>query len=197
MNVKRHFKVRYLQRIEGLSDDQEIKRALATRDDYLTDSALKMYEHSRFLWRGQLGDNITRSYWINGDLILVTDVDETCLITLYRADFGFPPETNRRVIQDLIGEIEELRSVLCDRQRELNDTLHTCDRQIDEIDARLKELEAQMELLRQQKKVLQEERAAAAKEAQPILREIDRYAVMLCNTVQYRNDLVELRKTGA
>ncbi len=97
VNITKHFGLRYIERIKQIKDKNERKVYYTKNQEKITEDANKMLEMSEFVWMGQLGDNITRKFFINGNIILVADTDETALITLYKTDYGFPEKANRAV----------------------------------------------------------------------------------------------------
>lgn len=198
INIKRHFKMRYCQRILGMTDDKEIKQYMAMHDDQLTEWALKLWENARFIWKGQLGDNITRHFYLTGDnIILVVDTDNTCLWTLYRIDFGFPEATNRKVIKDLVAAIEGVRTQLetlqtrVEKLQEKNQVkIEKLDAQIRAIDTQIAALQAKRDNILASREILENEVKLMQNEVKPLGAQLDQYATMLCNSVAYKKDIL-------
>lgn len=158
MDITKHAKERYVERIKGIADKQEAKRYLVKEDERITKDILKIYEFSDFIYRGQIGgDKTTADYRLNGDICLVTD--EHCIRTIYRINFAFPEQTRLNVIKDLRKVIQELGEQTQDEEAEISrkdsETDITINRLESEIKAHYEEIDikkSQIEMHRSIKK---------------------------------------------
>lgn len=187
MNIRNHFKERYVQRITGLTDRQEIKQYIVINDAQITENINKMFEHAKFLYRVQVDkNNATCNFYIADNIILVAD-SHINLMTLYRVDFSFPEDINRQVTKGLLEEIEKLQELL----EEGKFTLNRKTIEIENTDVELKALERQIEIKRTQKKVLEEEVKSKRGDVEYLNQEIIKYANMLCNSLEYKKAITE------
>lgn len=193
MNVTKHAIKRYVERIDGISKE-EVGGYISVNETRIHSNIETMYEHAQLIWRGQLYDNITRNYYLNKDIILVTSTDNSAIITLYRIDFGFPTHTNRSVISDLREHIMELQEEYEEAEQQLQEEKDALDHQIDFLDKQIKIMLEQVESLKAQHKVKTDERKTMTTKNLFLAKEIERNAVMLCNSLDYKNDLKEMIK---
>ncbi|HDR4373513.1 hypothetical protein QUF96_03190 [Bacillus bombysepticus] len=193
MNVTKHFKRRYAQRIKNVKGKEEISLFVTTNQDKISEDAKKMMEHAIFIWKGQLGEtNITRNFYINGDIILVADTDNTALVTLYKTDYGYPAKTNRMIAKDLLENIQGLSAELEVAELAVKEELDKVDLEIDSLDVQLKSLKAQAEAIESQKKAKISERKSLFTRTRKYTEEIEKFAKMLCNSIEYKVDVKEM-----
>ncbi len=191
MNIRNHFKERYVQRITGLTDKQEIKQYIVINDAQITEHINKIFEHAKFLYRGQVGkNNATCNFYIADNIILVAD-SHINLMTLYRVDFNFPEDINRQVAKGLLEEIEKLQELLEEANKDIDEFINRKTIEIENTDVELKALERQIEIKRSQKKVLEEEVKTKRGDVEYLNQEITKYANMLCNSLEYKKAMAE------
>ncbi|MNV47532.1 hypothetical protein D3C71_1394020 [compost metagenome] len=139
-------------------------------------------------------DNITRNYYIRDDIIIVTDTDNSTLITLYKCDFKFPEETNRKVIKDLLAEIEKLHSELEETEITIKDEVDLKQIELENIEIQIKSFEKQIEILKFRQSSLKDDIKSSVSQKQFLMEDIKKYATMLCNSIDYKSDLAEFKK---
>ena len=110
MNSSDHAQLRYIERIIGIKG-REAKHYLGRNREVVSRHIEKMFSHATFLWEGKLASPKTRRFYLRDDIILITDQHENCVITLYRADYGFSQSTNRQFVKELLELIEHKRDV--------------------------------------------------------------------------------------
>lgn len=194
LNIKEHFKKRYCERILGMSDEKEVLYYLAQNQERVVEQCGKLFKYSKFLWRGAIGDNITRNYHICGAVIIVTTTDESTLITLYKVDYGFPEKTNRKVANDLLDEIRQLDKKYDDVVEQANAKTDQLKLEQENTARQMAYLEDQMRLLKQRNDILNETIKQLNNEPFLIQRDIDKYASQLCNSLALKMDLLILNK---
>lgn len=106
VNVSQHAKSRWAKRMNGITDDREIKRYLVSNSNKVVKDIKKSFENADFVFRGQLGKNHTTSdYYLLNDLVFVFEKDT--IITLFKVDFGLPYEDlNETIKQSLITALQ-------------------------------------------------------------------------------------------
>ncbi|AUG84733.1 hypothetical protein HOU90_gp084 [Lactobacillus phage Lpa804] len=106
VNVSQHAKSRWVERMNGLSETNEIKRYLVDNSDKVVKDIKKSFENADFVFRGQLGKNHTTSdYYLLNDLVFVFEKDT--IITLFKVDFGIEYEDlNETIKRSLITALQ-------------------------------------------------------------------------------------------
>ena len=106
ITVSQHAKSRWVERMNGITDDKEIKRYLVDNSDKVVKDIKKSFENSTFVYRGQLGKNHTTSdYYLLNDLVFVEE--KMTIITLFKVDFGIEYEDlNETIKRSLITALQ-------------------------------------------------------------------------------------------
>lgn len=192
MNVTNHFLQRYVQRVLKISNDKtEISRYINDNKERITEDCLKMREYAEKIWKGQLGDNITRNYYLRDNWILVSNTDDSALVTIYEVDFGFPTHTNRKIIDDLIEQLHTFEDKLLEVSYGIEDFVQKTNLEIEAIDAEMKTLEDRMVYIRNAKKMKQEEIKLKYTETNAVNNKINEIANKICNSIEYKKDIQE------
>jgi hypothetical protein len=192
MNITKHFKKRYVQRITGLTNDNEIGQYVAQNEAQIIENISKMIEYSKFLYKGKVGKNNNLSnFYIVDNIILVTDQNNN-FITLYRIDFNFPEEINRQVMKGLLSEIESLQEKLTNVNNGIEEFSQQKSVEIENVDIEIQILQKQIEIKKSQKKILEDEVKNKRNESEFVNKEIEKYVNMLCNSLEYKKAMMEL-----
>jgi len=106
VNVSQHAKSRWVERMNGITDDKEINRYLVSNSDKVVKDIKKSFENADFVYRGQLGKNHTTSdYYLLDDLVFV--FEKETIITLFKVDFGIEYEDlNETIKRSLITALQ-------------------------------------------------------------------------------------------
>lgn len=106
VTVSQHAKSRWVERMNGITDDKEIKRYLVDNSDKVVKDIKKSFTNADFVFRGQLGKNHTTSdYYLLNDLVFVFEKDT--IITLFKVDFGIEYEDlNETIKRSLITALQ-------------------------------------------------------------------------------------------
>jgi len=111
VTVSQHAKSRWVERMNGITDDREIKRYLVSNSDKVTKDILTSFDNADFVFRGQLGKgHSTSDYYMLNDLVFV--FEKGTIITLFKVDFGIEYEDLNETIK---------RSLLTALQRAVDD----------------------------------------------------------------------------
>lgn len=192
IEVSRHAIKRYVERINGPDSKEEIEinRYITLNSDMVRDKILKIYEHAKLIYRGQIGtDKITSNFFIRDDIILVVDANLTKIITLYRVDFDFPPETNRTIVKDLVAAIEEQQELYKQAQVIMHEMNEATKHEMDKCNIEIKNLEEQLLIKRNQKKNMQDTLDSNQGGVRLISSRIENYANKLCNSLEFKKDI--------
>jgi len=113
VNVSQHAKSRWVERMNGITDDKEINRYLVSNSDKVVKDIKKSFTNADFVFRGQLGKNHTTSdYYLLNDLVFVFEKDT--IITLFKVDFGIEYEDLNETIKRSL--ITALQRAVADQQ---------------------------------------------------------------------------------
>lgn len=106
VTVSQHAKSRWVERMNGITDDKEIKRYLVDNSDKVVKDIKKSFTNADFVFRGQLGKNHTTSdYYLLNDLVFV--FEKGTIITLFKVDFGIEYEDlNETIKRSLITALQ-------------------------------------------------------------------------------------------
>lgn len=190
INIKNHAKKRYVERIMGITDTQEIKVTMLD-DAPIIDHLNKMYDCASFIYKGQIGDNTTKNYWLADNVVLVTDVGNTCVITLFKCAFDFGEKMDRLIINNEITEITALHEELTKLDTGIQQFVEVKQIEISTIELQLRAMEEQMKALRTMKSAAEGEVDAKKAMRSFNTKEIERRALRICNSIEYRRDLKE------
>lgn len=130
ISITNHALERYSKRIKKDDIINITSLSVDTRTRY-QEELCKMYEHSKLIYEGKFTDHSETRFLLSDDIILITDLKETKLITLYRIDFGFDDETNRMLRNRLVKQLDlakiELDNSNSDSSIELQQALESLD----------------------------------------------------------------------
>jgi len=113
VTVSQHAKSRWVERMNGITDDKEIRQYLVSNSDKVVKDIKKSFENADFVYRGQLGKNHTTSdYYLLNDLVFVFEKDT--IITLFKVDFGIEYEDLNETIKRSL--ITALQRAVADQQ---------------------------------------------------------------------------------
>ncbi|AYH92061.1 hypothetical protein HOU39_gp169 [Lactobacillus phage Iacchus] len=106
VTVSQHAKSRWVERMNGITDDREIKRYLVSNSDKVTKDILTSFDNADFVFRGQLGKgHSTSDYYMLNDLVFV--FEKGTIITLFKVDFGIEYEDlNETIKRSLITALQ-------------------------------------------------------------------------------------------
>lgn len=188
-NVKNHAKQRYCERILGITDSNEWKRYLAQNDEMVCNHINKMVDNSLFIYRGQIGDNTTKVFRMADNIVLVMDSQETCVITLFKCYFDFGDDMDRQIIKHELLRLDELHNGLKNIDAEIQDFVEQVTVTSTTLDMQIKAMEEQLRLLKAQKASADEAIKGKRAGREFTVKEIEKIAVRLCNSLEYRRDL--------
>lgn len=191
INVKNHFFERYCERILLMEDKNEIKQYIVQNKDRLTKDCQAMFEHSEYIYSGQLWDNITRNYYIRDNIILVVDTTKTALITLFRCDFGFGDKSNKAIVDNLKEEIRNKQDVLSEEEEEIKTFIENKEHDLSLIEKQMRLLDEQKLLMVQRRDMIKKEIDSQKMKKNIIQKDIDKLALTLCSSMDYKKELAE------
>ena len=107
MNVTNHGLKRYADRFKDVIKE-ELERDIIINKELYTEELNKMFNFSKLLYTGRFNEtNENTNYYIADNIILVVDLKNTKIITLYRIEFGFGREVDKNILIGLLKELDE------------------------------------------------------------------------------------------
>ena len=115
MAITKHAMTRYAERIAGRDELIDINIYIAQNEDKIIDDINKMCEHSELIYTGKVGnrDNNPVNVYLSGTWIILTDLTESKVITLYKVELYVGEEFNKqfkKILEAKRAEIAEEKS---------------------------------------------------------------------------------------
>lgn len=144
ISITNHALERYSKRIKKDDIINIASLSIDTRARY-QEELCKMYEHSKLIYEGKFTDHSETKFLLSDDIILITDLKETKLITLYRIDFGFDDETNRMLRSRLVEQLDLAKAELENSNTDFSNELQGALESLDILISEKKDLQASLE----------------------------------------------------
>lgn len=156
ITVSQHAKSRWVERMNGLSDTNEIKRYLVDNSDKVVKDIKKSFENSTFVYRGQLNNKAphsTSNYYLLNDLVFVEE--KMTIITLFKVNFELPySDLNEEVQRALIVSLQRATDEQQEVKSKVGVTKKNLKADIAQVNAQLNVHRNQVDLLTKQKNEL-------------------------------------------
>jgi hypothetical protein len=193
MNLTNHFNIRWVERIVGITTEKEIKEYIAQNREMISEHANKTFEHAQFIYKGQIGDNVTRNYHIKDDIIFISNTSNDALITCYKIDLGFTSELNSTVRKGLIKEIQRLSEEKDEIEFNILVDVEAKEQELSTLDDNIAIMEEQLLNLKKQKEFKKKEVSNAKSQSLNVGLELRKYTLMLVNSKDYKSDLLSMK----
>lgn len=192
-NCTNHFNKRWTERIVGLKEEKEINEYVTLNKEMICEHSNKTFEFAQFIYHGQIGDNVSRNYYIKDDIVFVANTTNDAFITVYKVDLGFTSELNATVRKGLLEEIEKLTKEK--EEIEFNVLVEVEDKEFDiqNTDEQIKVLQDQLYNLKKDRDFKVAEIANFKSKSLNTGLELRRYTLMLVNSKEYKSDLVSMK----
>ena len=153
--LSNHFRERYAERVQGITDIQTIKSWSYQNADMIIEWANKMVEFGTVFYEGTVNNKyVERRYIRNGEYILVQSPQDGKLITIFKISFTFSDDNNKEISRLLSTEISELQSAIMESQSKFTDINAEINTQIELIDLDIAQLKRKIEILEDSKSEL-------------------------------------------
>lgn len=193
MEITNHAYERYCERVLKVQE-KEIKQYLDTNKDFVRNKILELYNSSVFIYNGKYYNQPTANFYVSDNLVLISNQSNSHIMTLFYIDFGFPKETNNKVIVDLMDAILKLRSNREIEIKKHEDHVININVQIQELEVRMLALSNQLLLLEKNKQTLQDNKTISENNIKFIDEQIKEFASKICYSVNYRMDELRNKK---
>lgn len=180
--VTDHCAERYANRIVGIDDTKESKRYAVQNRDMIVKNCNKMYKYSQKIYTGNInGDKTTKHYYLSDDIILVVNTKKTCIITLYKVDWGYPRENTRVALESVVKQLQLSHK----KAKEVKRDLDNVRRQRDQVAQEIKDLRSRLQDLENQHAELDKSVRQQQRKTRYLSDKIDREALLLCDSFRY------------
>lgn len=192
-NCTKHFFERWTERIIGITDEKTMREYIGQNQNMIAENANISFEYATFIFKGQIGDNVTRNYHIKDDMIFVTNTTDDAFITIYKVDLGFTEEINSHVRRGLITEIKRLELEKEDIELKVLFEVEAKEHSVVQMDDEIKILEQQLLNLKQQRDFAKEEVKQIKSKSLNTGLELKKFVLMLVNSKEYKKDLTTMK----
>lgn len=192
INVSAHAKLRYVQRIIGIKEENEAKQYLAMHENMVVEKILKMFEFATFVYQGQIGPDKSRptaKFFLRDDTVIITDTGNSKIITLYKVNFGLPERTTRVVIKDLMEDLKSLQEQLESAKVESYMASDSAKFQIDSYTTSIANLEQQLKLMKELKSAAEAELLNLNHRPMILTKQVEECASKICNSLELKRDI--------
>lgn len=188
-NCTKHFIERWVERIQEITDKQTAIEYIRDNREQIIEHANKTFDFAQFIYKGQIGDNITRNYYIQEDIVFVTNTDDTALITVYKVDLGFTPELNSTVRKGLMEEIRKLSQEKDDIEFQMLTELEDKQQNLDFFEDEITIYKEKIKNLEQQRDFIKLEIKNIKSRSIDVGLSIKKFVLNLVNSKEYKADL--------
>jgi len=189
-----HALKRYCERILNMKDEKEIKDYTTQNRNVIMQEINNFYDEAKLFYTGCILDDEVKNFYINKDLLLINNLDNSCCISLYFIDFGFTDYTNNNIITDLITEIERNRCLLSKTQEEIQEDIKDKYKELSMVDGEIEALQSQLKLLEKKRNNINENIKYIEDQPSKIKIEIKKLANKLINSWEYKRDFAKDEK---
>ena len=194
MNISKHAKIKYVERIKEIDNQQERNQYIAQNADMIDEHILKMFNQAKFVYRGQLGGSkTTTDYYIFQDskrsIGFVVQKEKELIITLYLINFNFPNNISKIVIDGLLDEINSINLNLKLEETVVSQKKLQLESEIDLVNEEIKILESKLKNKREEKDILEKEKQSLNNNCIVFNQELTKYALQLFGNTEYKEDV--------
>ena len=144
LTVTNHALYRYATKIKD-NNIVNVSQIVPEEKDRYTEDMQKMFEHSRFIYQGKFADNKESRFYLASDMILVLDNQEDKLVTIYRIDYGFEPEVNKMIREQLLADLDKAKQEVDKSKSAIAESLNSAQYSLKVLKAEKADLEASLE----------------------------------------------------
>jgi hypothetical protein len=193
MNCTKHFLGRWTERIVEIKSNKEAIEYIGKNKDMISEHANTTFEHAEFIYKGQIGDNVTRNYYIHDDIVFVTNTTDDAFITVYKVDLGFTKDLNKTVRKGLVEEIKKLTKEKEDVEFKVLQELENKEHESVKLSEEISIIEKQLLNAKKRKEFIDSEVKNIKSKSLNVDLELKKYTMMIVNSKEYRNDLIVLK----
>lgn len=190
INITKHAFKRYAQRFKGIDKNNIDANITFYKDMYQTELD-KMFENSRLIYTGKFNGNETTNFRLVDNIILVTDLVDSKIITLYRIDFGFDREIDKMITEDLIRKLNQAEEHYINKECEIEKEEEKLNSQLDDMSIDIQCMEETLNNTKESYKALKIYRDSFINEKEIAKSKMNLIAKKLIYSNEYRKQMVE------
>lgn len=118
--ISTHAKERYVERLMGKSDNNEIQRYIVENNDKITTDLNKMIQYGSLVYTGKQsqkdGKGKVLNVYLKDTWCLLVDSQSEVIVTVYKIDLGCGDEFNQQYISKMMEKLNESKKDLEDTQ---------------------------------------------------------------------------------
>lgn len=156
MNVTKHCIQRYAIRFKDI--DKKDLGAITQAEKELFETELnKMIDRATMIYTGTFNEkHQVTNFWVVDNIVLVTDVANTKIITLYRIEFGFDRTIDKTILENLREQLEGADEVYIKAMQEVQEKKEKLDIDAISIKEQIASLQEQLSALQSGLKGIEE-----------------------------------------
>jgi hypothetical protein len=194
MNISKHVRLKYVERIKEITNQQEKNQYIAQNTEMIDEHILKMFNQAKFTFRGQLGGSkTTTDYYIFQDskrsIGFVVQKEKELIITMYVINFNFPDEISKTVISGLLNEMDKINSIILSEKDKITERELQIESDIDLINEEIKILESKLKFKKEDKEILEKEKQNLNNNCIVLNQELTKYALQIFGNTEYKEDV--------
>lgn len=193
INCTKHFLERWTERILGITTEKEVNNYISMNRDMLIENANKTFEYAEFIYKGQIGDNITRNFYIKDDIVFVVNTTNDAMITVYKVDLGFTKELNSTVRRGLIEEVHKLTKEKDEVEFQILLEVEGKEHKVFALDDEIRIVTEQLNNLKKQREFEAESIKNIKSKSANVGLDVKKYTMMLVNSKEYKKDLLSMK----
>lgn len=191
MDITKHAKQRYVERILDITKENETKAYMNTHDEEITKAIKKLLEKSTLIFKGAISAlKQTQEYYLKDNICIVCD--NNSIRTIYLLNFAFPEEVTKVVIDGLIKEIKTLEEKI----KEENETIKVVDMSVNQennlLNLKIKALQDEIEMYQNEIKHNEMKKTLARNTVKVLSKNLQIYAEQLLSNNQYKKDIEKI-----
>lgn len=194
MNLVKHFYKRWVERVVGIEDEVEANRYITENQEMIKEHAETMYLYATFMYKGQIGDHVTRNYYIKDNYILITNASDDAMITVFEVDYGFTGDVNDFIRKRTMEEIQALYAELEEAELEVAVTVDEANAKLLALDVEIEELKKRLEQAKSEHKFVLEGTKRLNEKPILINGQIRALSAKLIQSKYYLKDIAEDKK---
>lgn len=149
MSITKHAMSRYAERIAGRDELIDINIYVAQNEEKIIEDINKMCEHSDFIYSGKVGnrDNNAVNVYLSGTWVILTDLNNSKVITLYKVEFNVGEEFNKQFISRIIEKLDADKKVLEEQRGKIQEEKEAYERIVKDNEDQINEYRGIIKML--------------------------------------------------
>lgn len=192
INITKHAYERYASRIKGVSKN-ELQCDIAVNKELYAEQMNKMFEQSKIIYFGKFDDRHgDTNFRLVDNMMLVTDKNDTKIITIFMIGYGFDREVDNIITKNLLSQLEEKDSAYLEIMEKVSNERYELEVEREQLKDEISSLEETLTSMRESLKSLNSYIEKFGYEENIAKLERDKIAKRICYSNSYRKIMEEL-----